>query len=353
MTNLIVVTGIVQILQLPLALNQEVVIMGKFNMQEMLDVIDKYKCDELWMVPRKSNRFSFLQARPSPNESNFCIRNVALALLIRLVNDPIAAKYDLPHVRQFNTGAAPISKEIIDKLAKRFGHIRIRQAWGMTETTSAVTVTPPMEQTYDNAHLVGKVVPETVIKIIDPNYKGPGENVLGKGESGEVLCKGPQVTMGYYKRPEATAESYDSDGFLHTGDIGYVREDGFLMIHDRLKEMIKVKGVAVAPAELEDLLLGHPLVSDVAVIGVSDDYAGEVPKAFVVLAQPSEAGLETEKELVEWVKQRRSRFKWLAGGVEFVDMIPKSASGKVLRRVLREQERERLKMKKRGIEAKL
>ena len=163
------------------------------------------------------------------------------ALLIRLVNDPVAASYDLPFVKQFNTGAAPLAKEIIDKLAKRFGHVRIRQAWGMTESTSALTLTPPADQTYEMAHTVGKVVPETVIKIIDPTYEGEGERILGQGESGEVLAKGPQVTMGYYNRPEATAETYDKDGFLHTGDVGYMDKNGFLMIHDRLKEMIKVK----------------------------------------------------------------------------------------------------------------
>lgn len=279
--------------------------------------------------------------------------NQPTALLIRLVNDPVAAKYDLPHVQQFNTGAAPLAKEIIDKLAVRFGHIRIRQAWGMTESTSAITLTPPAHQTYDNAHTVGKVVPETVVKIIDPEYQGEGEKVLGVGESGEVLAKGPQVTMGYYNRPEATAESYDSEGFLHTGDVGYVREDGFLIIHDRLKEMIKVKGVGIAPAELEDLLLGHPLVSDAAVIGIADPYAGEVPKAFVTLADPSKAGPESVRTLIDFVKQKKSRPKWLAGGIEFVDSVPKSASGKVLRRVLKDLEKQRAAGKSRATSAKL
>ncbi|KAK6387326.1 hypothetical protein LTS17_000593 [Exophiala oligosperma] len=308
------ITGIVQILQLPLIINQQVVMMPKFNLKDMINVIYKYKCDELWLVP---------------------------PLLIRLVNDPVAANYNLEHVQQFNTGAAPLAKEIIDKLAVRFGHIRIRQAWGMTESTSAITLTPPGQQTYDNAHTVGKVVADTVIKIIDPEYEGKGEKVLGVGQSGEVLAKGPQITMGYYNRAEATAETYDSEGFLHTGDIGFVREDGFLTIHDRLKEMIKVKGVGVAPAELEDLLLGHPLVSDVAVIGIPDDYAGEVPKAFVTLADPSKAGPDTLRTLTDFVKQKKSRPKWLAGGIEFVDSVPKSASGKVLRRVLRDLEKQR------------
>lgn len=264
------------------------------------------------------------------------------------MNDPVAAKYSLEHVQQFNTGAAPLAKEIIDKLAVRFGHIRIRQAWGMTESTSAITLTPPGHQTYDNAHTVGKVVADTVIKIIDPEHEGKGEKILGVGQSGEVLAKGPQITMGYYNRPEANSETYDSEGFLHTGDIGFMREDGFLTIHDRLKEMIKVKGVGVAPAELEDLLLGHSLVSDAAVIGIPDDYAGEIPKAFVTLADPSKAGPDALRTLVDFVKQKKSRPKWLAGGIEFVDSVPKSASGKVLRRVLRDLEKQRTAQKTRA-----
>lgn len=266
-------------------------------------------------------------------------------------------------MQQFNTGAAPLAKEIIDKLATRFPHIRMRQAYGMTESTSALTLTPLLDQTYAKAHTVGKVVPETVIKIVDP--ANPHNTPLGVRQSGEVLAKGPQVSMGYYKRPEATAETYDADGFLHTGDVGFVDEQGFLTIHDRLKEMIKVKGVGVAPAELEDLLLGHPLVADAAVIGVPDAYAGEVPKAFVVLAdtdpqvskQQQLSVSETVEALHDFVKRKKARPKWLVGGIEVVNAVPKSASGKVLRRVLRDQEREKekekQKQKQRGGGAKL
>lgn len=316
--------------------------MSKFNMKDMLDVIYKYECDELWLVPRKLRV-----------DIEFTSTNQLIALLIRLVNDPVAVGYNLEHVQQFNTGAAPLSKGIIDKLAVRFGHIRIRQAWGMTESTSAITLTPPTHQTYTYAHSVGKVVPETVIKIIDPEHAGPGEKVLGAGHSGEVLAKGPQITMGYFNRDEATAETYDAEGFLHTGDIGFMRDDGFLIIHDRLKEMIKVKGVGIAPAELEDLLLGHPLVADAAVIGIPDDYAGEVPKAFVTLVDPSKAAPETVRTLADFVKEKKSRPKWLAGGIEFVDSVPKSPSGKVLRRVLRNIEKERRVRKARSVGAKI
>ncbi|EXJ74992.1 uncharacterized protein A1O5_01688 [Cladophialophora psammophila CBS 110553] len=306
------ITGLVQILQLPIVLDQEVVLMPKFDMKGMMDTIAKYKCDELWLVP---------------------------PLLIRLVNDPIAAGHDLPLVKQFNTGAAPLAQEIVDKLAKRFPHIAIRQAWGMTESTSALTLTPPVLQTYENAHTVGAVVPETVLKIVDPDT---GKEVK-EGDSGEIWAKGPQVTMGYLDNPSATSETFDQEGFLHTGDIGSMLPNGLLLVQDRLKEMIKVKGVGVAPAELEDLLLGHPLVVDVAVIGIPDPYSGELPKAFVVLSEKAKPEPQTARELQEFVRQKKSRSKWLGGGVEFVDQVPKSASGKILRRMLRDQERARAK----------
>jgi 4-coumarate--CoA ligase len=151
--------------------------------------------------------------------------------------------------------------------------------------------------------------------------------------------------MGYLNNPKATEETYDSEGFLHTGDIGSMT-DGLLMIQDRLKEMIKVKGIATAPAELEDLLLGHPLVADAAVIGILDDYAGELPKAFVVTKEGTPNNAETVDSIQKFVRERRNRNKWLAGGVEFMEQIPKTASGKILRRQLRDQERAKLQAQK-------
>ena len=142
--------------------------------------------------------------------------------------------------------------------------------------------------------------------------------------------------MGYLNDPSATAETFDPDGWLHTGDQGFLNSEGLLTITDRIKEMIKVKGIGVAPAELEDLLLGHPKVEDVAVLGLRDEYSGERPKAFVVLKKGVKGGEEVGKELMEYVKERKVRYKWVAD-VEFVEVIPKSASGKILRRVLRDQ----------------
>ena len=142
--------------------------------------------------------------------------------------------------------------------------------------------------------------------------------------------------MGYLNNPKATSETFDSSGWLHTGDQGFIDDEGLLTITDRIKEMIKVKGIGVAPAELEDLLLGHPKVEDVAVLGLQDEYSGERPKAFVVLKEGTKGGKEVEKELIEYVRERKTRHKWVTE-VELVEVIPKSASGKILRRVLRDQ----------------
>ena len=143
--------------------------------------------------------------------------------------------------------------------------------------------------------------------------------------------------MGYLNNLKATQDTFDGDGWLHTGDQGIIDEEGMLTITDRIKEMIKVKGIGVAPAELEDLLLGHPKVEDVAVMGVPDDYSGELPKAFVMLKGGRQGNKEIEQELKQYVKERKVRHKHIDGGIDFVPLIPKSASGKILRRVLRDQ----------------
>ncbi|KAF1854309.1 hypothetical protein Lal_00008600 [Lupinus albus] len=252
-------------------------------------------------------------------------------LLIRLLNDKSAQGYDLSFVKQFNTGAAPLADQVIAQLARKFPTISVRQAWGMTETTSCLTVTPPDLSTWSNASKVGKLVPGTQIRVVDPDT---GEDVPAGGV-GEIWAKGPQVTMGYLDRPEETAKSYLEDGFFKTGDLGSIDNQGFIKIHDRIKEMIKVRGHAVAPAELEDLLHGHPKVKDAATIGIPDDYSGETPRAFVVLVSGVQGVPEIVREIQDFVASRKAKHKRLSGGVEFVDQIPKSPSGKILRRVLK------------------
>ncbi|MGD2101156.1 MAG: AMP-binding protein, partial [Acidimicrobiia bacterium] len=160
---------------------------------------------------------------------------------------------------------------------------------------------------------------------------------LDVNEPGELWIRGPQVMRGYFNNPQATAASIDEDGWFKTGDIGMVDEDGSWYITDRLKELIKYKGFQVAPAELEAVLLTHPSVADAAVIGVPDEEAGEVPKAFIVLEPGKYMTLE---DIVAHVSEHLAHYKQ-PREVEFVEEIPKSLSGKILRRLLREREKAR------------
>jgi acyl-CoA synthetase (AMP-forming)/AMP-acid ligase II len=172
------------------------------------------------------------------------------------------------------------------------------------------------------------------VKVMDNNREAP------VGEQGELWIKGPNICKGYYNNPKATSGSIDSEGWYRTGDIGYIDKDLNIYITDRVKELIKYNGFQVAPAQLEGLLLAHPAVNDVAVIGVySEQRATELPRAYVVAAKGYSGGPGLEKEVKEWLQQRVSPHKRLRGGIRFVDAIPKSAAGKVLRRVLAEQAR--------------
>jgi acyl-CoA synthetase (AMP-forming)/AMP-acid ligase II len=176
---------------------------------------------------------------------------------------------------------------------------------------------------------VGQPVPNTEVKIVDPATGA----ALGPNAEGEICVRGPQVMKGYLNRPDATAAMIDEDGWLHTGDIGYADEDSCFFIVDRVKELIKYKAMQIAPAELEALLLGHPAVADAAVVPLPDDEAGQIPKAFIVLKSPV-----TADELMAYVADRVAPYKKVRR-VEFIDQIPKSASGKILRRVLIERDR--------------
>jgi len=174
----------------------------------------------------------------------------------------------------------------------------------------------------------GQLLPNMVAKIVDPETGAE----CAVGQRGELWVNGPNKMKGYLNNPNATNNTIDKDGFLHTGDIAYVDKDGNYYIVDRLKELIKYKGFQVAPAELEKLLLTHPDVADVAVIGKPDLEAGELPTAFIVLKKGHTA---YEKDLSSFVDKKVAPHKKLRGGVFIVDAIPKSASGKILRRILK------------------
>ncbi|KAJ9648829.1 hypothetical protein H2199_000742 [Coniosporium tulheliwenetii] len=291
-------------LHLPILINAEVIMLPAFTMESMLSTIVEYQLGELLLVP---------------------------PILIRLVRDPIVDKYDLRHLTRFSSGAAPLSEEIIQLLKKKFPGTGFKQGYGMTESCSCITAHPPDKYDYKYAHSVGSIVASTEVKIIREDGKE-----AGVGEPGEILARGPQIVMGYLNNEKATKETFDADGFLHTGDQGMIDEEGMVYILDRIKEMIKVKGIGVAPAELEDLLLGHDMVEDVAVLGMKDDYAGELPKAFVVLKAGVPESEKTAKELLAFVREKKTKYKWIKE-IEFIKEIPKSASGKILRRLLRDK----------------
>jgi 4-coumarate--CoA ligase len=249
---------------------------------------------------------------------------VAPPIAVALAKHPIVDRYDMSALRQIFSGAAPLSAELALETGARLG-CEVVQGYGMTELSPVSHLTPPGRYKPGS---VGVTAPNTELQIVDPET---GE-ALGAGADGEVWVRGPQVMTGYLNNPEATAATIDDDGWLHTGDIGHVDADGHLFIVDRLKELIKYKGFQVAPAELEAVLLTHPAIADAAVIGKPDDEAGEIPIAFVVLKEGQAA---TEEEICAFVAEHVATYKQL-GGVAFIDAVPKSASGKILRRMLRD-----------------
>jgi 4-coumarate--CoA ligase len=251
---------------------------------------------------------------------------VAPPIAVALAKHPIVDQYDLSALRQVFSGAAPLSAELALETGARLD-CEVVQGYGMTELSPVSHLTPPGAYKPGS---VGVTAPNTELRIVDPES---GKS-LGFDDDGEVWVRGPQVMTGYLNNPEATAATIDDDGWLHTGDIGHVDEDGHLFIVDRLKELIKYKGFQVAPAELEAVLLTHPAIADAAVIGRPDDEAGEIPIAFVVLKDGQSA---TEEEICAFVADHVATYKQL-GGVTFIDAVPKSASGKILRRVLRDGE---------------
>ena len=179
----------------------------------------------------------------------------------------------------------------------------------------------------------------------------PEEVELPIGETGELWIKGPNIFKGYHKNPEGTKNALTEDGFFKTGDVGHQDKDGNFYITDRVKELIKYKGFQVPPAELEGLLTSHPMIDDVAVVGIyHKDQATEVPRAYVVPKPGIEGSPKTADDIIEWLKAKVANHKRLRGGVRFVDEVPKSASGKILRRVLKLQAQEE---ENRGQKAKL
>ena len=295
--------GLMVILNLGLCQGATIVTMPRFELEQFLRVVQDHGVTMAHIVP---------------------------PIVLALGKSPLVDDFDLSKLHTIFCGAAPLSQSLTQVCVERL-KCKVRQGYGMTET-SPVTHSSPADPTQVKFGSVGVCAPNTECKIIDMTT---GE-ALGPGREGEICVRGPQVMKGYLNKPEATAQTIDAEGWLHTGDIGYADDDHHFFIVDRAKELIKYKGFQVAPAELEAILLTHEAVADAAVIPISDDEAGELPKAYVVLKHEA-----APEEILEFVAAQVAPFKKIRL-IEFIDKIPKSASGKILRRVLIEAERARL-----------
>ena len=236
----------------------------------------------------------------------------------------------LPHLKAALAGAAPLSAELAAEFTERTG-ATVYQVYGLTEVSGA-THLASLDRARSKPGSIGSLIGSAEARVVSTET---GADVA-PGEPGEIWVRGPFTMKGYFQNPEATAQTIDGDGWLHTGDIGHIDADGDFWIVDRVKELIKYKGLQVAPAELEAVLLQHPAVADCAVYSKSDAEAGEIPKAAVVLKGDASA---TADELMQFVQARVSPHKRVRA-LRFVDAIPKSPTGKILRRVLVRQEAE-------------
>ncbi|GAA5896810.1 hypothetical protein JCM5296_002563 [Sporobolomyces johnsonii] len=303
--------GLTKLLHWPVLVGTPVVIMPKFDISSLCALVEKYRCTICMLVPP-----------------------IALAL----ARDPVVDKYNLKSLRLVISGAAPLGPELEKELAKRLEGCNVIQAYGLTESspTTHVAVVPKRGS-------IGPNLPMLRSRIVDPET---GED-LGVGQPGEMLLNAPSIMLGYHRRPDATAETLvkDSNGdvWLRTGDIVYVDDEGYHYVTDRLKELIKVKGFQVAPAELEATLLECPLVSDCAVIGIwSEASQTEYPRAYIVLSSAGKKERDAAAAIHAWMKGKVAHYKQLKGGIKLVEAVPKSPSGKLLRRLLRDQTKQEL-----------
>jgi acyl-CoA synthetase (AMP-forming)/AMP-acid ligase II len=296
-------------------------ILSRFNMDDFLRNVQQHRPEELSLVP---------------------------PIAILLVNDPRVPKYNLRSVKRVFSTAAPLSIELSRALEERFRTlygttVHCHQAWGMSETSPLATGVPPDRM--EKRHTVGCIVPNMQFRLVDPKTLQDVQQKDSNGtlHPGEILCRGPNVTKGYYRNDVATRGLFyidtDGDTWLRTGDIAIIDREGYLVIQDRIKEMIKYKGLQIIPSELEGILLEHPDVTDCAVTARwAEDQATELPVAFVVLipSARSRSPSDVARYLDAWLTNKVAPYKRLRGGIRFIENIPKSASGKILRRQLRD-----------------
>jgi long-chain acyl-CoA synthetase len=286
-----------------MSIGAEQVILKEFHRRDFCQLIGKYGVTYTFLVP---------------------------PMFIALVNYPDLVSYNWSSLRFAANGAAPISPDVARRFQKLTG-VTVYHQWGLTEASPVVAANP-----WDKIRIESQGIPlsDTEHKVIDPQTC----EELPLGEAGELVVKGPQVMKGYWNRLDDTEKAFVTIGgekWLRTGDIARIDEEGYEYIIDRLKETIKYKGFSISPNEIEKLLFTHPNVADCAVIGKPDSYAGEIPKAFVVLKPGARV---TSEDILDFVKPRIAEYKWVRE-VEFVGDIPRTPSGKILRKVLIERER--------------
>ncbi len=279
-------------------------------------------------------RFEPQRCLQNIQEQHITILYTVPQILSALLAWPALDDYDLHTVRFTQCGAAPVPPVLARRFYERT-RIPVMTSYGLTEASPGTHSNPVYDPGLMKVETIGLPVHDTQQKIVDIET---GKIELGVGEEGELIVQGPQVMQGYWKAPEATAEAL-RNGWLHTGDIGWRDEEGYVTITDRKKEMIKFKGFSVAPAQIEALLLEHPAVADVAVIARPNEEAGEIPKAFVVLRAGHEQ--QSGEELMAWVNEKLATYKNVRE-LEYIDAIPRNPSGKILRRVLKEHDQQKM-----------
>ncbi|KAJ5626753.1 Acyl-CoA ligase inpC [Penicillium herquei] len=288
----------------------QVITLPKFDMASYLSSIQNFKISGLFLVPP--------------------------IIINMLRNHKECAKYDLSSVSGVFTGAAPLGPETAADFQKLYPKVLIRQGYGLTETSTVVSSSHPDDILSGSS---GCLLPGWEARIVSPD----GKEITAYDTPGELVVRSASVVIGYLNNEKANKETFE-DGWMRTGDEAVVRVGPkgteHVFIVDRIKELIKVKGLQVAPAELEAHILAHPDVADCAVIAIPDDSAGEVPKAIVVKSPSAGSDDAVIASIKKHVEDHKARHKWLKGGVRFVDAVPKSPSGKILRRMLRDQEKE-------------
>ncbi len=292
------ITGLELHLNLMACVGVTLVTLGRFDLDTLLAAIERYRCTVAILIATVN---------------------------IAIVNSPKTRERDLSSLRLTLSGGAPVPAEIARRWEALIGR-PLLEGYGLTETCSPTHTNPPGRQKYGS---VGVPLPLIDVKIVS---LADGVTEMPAGESGEIVVRGPMVMKGYWRRPEATAEVL-RDGWLYTGDVGRVDEDGYFVIEERKKDLIKASGYSVFPAEVEALMYRHPAVAEAGVIGVADPYRGEEVQAFVVLKPGATA---TADEIVQWCRREMAVYK-APRRVHLVDTLPKTGSGKILKRLLREQ----------------